>query len=93
MEDDIMRSYNFKKESKQKEQMRRQMLWGTGHWPTAPTKKTSKSGNDYFIEGSKSPYKKHLKRLASKSIRKKDLDSVGSGKHYKKVFNLANQWY
>lgn len=93
MEEIYMRNYNFKRKALMKEQKNRKYLYSTGYWPTMPMKKIGENDHEYFIEGSKDNYKKHLKRRANKAIRRAPLEAVGSGAHYKKIFNLPNEWY
>lgn len=88
-----MRNYNFKRKAKIKEQQRRKELWNTGYWPSMPNKGVGENGEEYFIEGKTGTYKKHLKRRANKAVRRADLESVGSGNNYKRVFNLEWEWY
>ena len=49
--------------------------------------------NKYYIEGETGSYKRFLKRRSSKIIRKLELEKIGDGNNYRKVFPLWWEWF
>lgn len=88
-----MRNYNFRRQAAMKKQARRRNLWNTGYWPSMPNKGVGENGEEYFIEGTTGNYKKYLKRQAAKAVRRAELETIGSGNNYKKVYELTWKWY
>lgn len=88
-----MRCYNFRKQAKLKEQNRRKELWNTGYWPSMPNQGVGENGEKYYLEGRTGTYKRFLKRQANKAVRRAELGTVGSGKNYRKVFDLEWEWF
>lgn len=89
-----MRDYNYRKRTKVKEQVNRKTLYNDrGYWPSMPSKGIGENSKEYYVEGHTGTYKKFLKRQASKAVRKARIDSVNSGCHYRKMYELLWQWY
>lgn len=89
-----MRGYNFRRKAKIKEQKRRKTIYNDrGYWPAMPSKGIGEYGEEYYTEGFTGIYKGYLKRRASKAVRSADLDSLSSGAHYKRAFDLMWEWY
>ncbi len=89
-----MRDYNFRRNAKLKEQKRRKELWdGPWYWPAMPYRKQDEDGNKYYIEGKTGSYKRFLKRRSNKIIRKLELEKIGDGNNYRKVFPLWWEWF
>lgn len=89
-----MRNYNYRINAKHKEQSKRKELYSNrGYWPSMPHKGIDENGKEYYTEGFAGRYKKFLKVQANKAVRRAELNSVNSGCHYKKMYELLCQWY
>ena len=89
-----MRDYNYRKRMKDKELHRRKELYhNRGYWPTMPGRKINEKDQEYYVQGQGCNRKKYLKRNASKSVRRAELDSISNGSNYKKVYDLLWEWY
>lgn len=92
--DESSRSYSYRRQVKAKEQRRRkEIYYNRGYFPTMPIEVVGENGELFYIEGCKSNYKQHLKRVANKAVRKSPLEEVSDGKQYRKVFNLQWEWF
>lgn len=87
------RNYNFRRANKIKEQKRRALIYEFGFFPTMPKKSKGNKGKSYYVEGCKDNYKQLLKKTAVKKVRQSNLDEIGNGSDYKKLFNLKWNWY
>lgn len=88
-----MRSYNFKKNKKEKETKKRKDLYGRGYWPTMPNLQTKENGDEYYVQGKPDNTKKFVKKQAVKAIRNNKCDTIKSGSSYKKNYDLWWEWF
>jgi len=90
-----MRDYNFRSSMKEKEQNRRkEVIKNHSYWPSMPKRAYSENGEPYYTEGTTGYYKKFLKQKANKAVRKTPISfHIPNGASYKKVYELAYEWY